>query len=224
MRKKYLFETPLFQFMEKVADFFIINFFTSLLILPVITAGPALVACCKVMQNFVWKDERPVIAAYFRSFKDNFKQGFVLGLLTLLVLAILAVNLALVYLYFEGSFAHILYMILLVAAIVFLGTATYTFSLMARYNNTLKEHLHNGFFLALGYLPRTVILLVLCGVPLFLAVYDINIFIKTLIFWLVIGISLIAFGSTKLIAPVFSALDKRIAEQETNTEEAEESM
>ncbi len=224
MNKKSLFATHLIQFMELVADFFIVNALTALLILPIITAGPALVACCKVMQNFVWKEDRPIIAAYFRSFKENFKQGLVLGLLTMLALAVLAVNLSVVYLYFEGNLALILYMVLLVATVVFLGAAVYAFSLMARYDNTLKQHLRNGLFLAIGYLPRTVGLLVLYGIPVFLAVYDINIFIKSMVIWLMIGMSLIVYGGTKLIAPVFFSLDQRIADQDNETQgEAENS-
>lgn len=220
MKKKYLFETPLFQFLEKMADLIIANILTGILILPIITAGPALAACCKVMQNIILKEERPVFAAYFRSFRENFKQGMVLGLLAILVLAILSINLAVVYLYFKGTIAYILYMVLLIAAIMLLGTTVYAFSLMARYNNTLKQHLHNGFFLALGYLPRTVVMLALYSIPLVLAIYDINALINSLVFWLIIGFSLTVYASTKLIAPVFLRLDEQIADQESELEEA----
>lgn len=222
MNKKSLFETPVFRFMERTADFFILNAMTGLLLLPVVTAGPALTACCRVMQSFVWKEELPIVASYFRAFKENFKQGMILGLLTLLALALLAVNLSVVYLYFEGTLAYILYMVLLVAAIALLGTAVYAFSLMARYDNTLKQHLYNGLFLALGYLPRTVVLLVLYGIPLVLAVWDINFFMKSSIFWVMIGMSLIIYSGTRLIAPVFLRLDAQIAEQECEDEVTDE--
>lgn len=211
-------ESPFFQFMEKIADFFIVNVLTVLLFIPVITGGAAITAAYKIMLNMVTQNEQPIFKTYFKTFAAEFKQSTIVWLLTVLVIGLLAANIFLIYLRFSGNFAFLLYILLAMATIVFLGAATFAFPMIARYENTLKQHLRNAVLLAIANLPKTVIILALYAIPVVLAIFKVEAFFNLSIIWILIGISITVYIATKLIHPVFQKLETT---EEENTEETE---
>ena len=158
MSKFLSLESPIIQFLERVADIFIISCLTVLISLPIFTIGPAITAALKVQQNIIMKNEQPVLKTYFRAFTSNFKQAVLIGLIGLVVLAFLVFDLLLVYFNMAGNLAFLLYLLLGLTTVIAMGTAIFSLQLVARYDNTFKEHLRNGFFLAMANLPRTVAL------------------------------------------------------------------
>ncbi len=205
---------PFFQLMEKIADFFIVNFLTLLLLIPVITGGAALTAAHKVMLNFAAKNEQPVFKTYFKTFAAEFKQSTVVWLISLVLVGILATNIMLVYFNISGNLGYLLYVLLGVAAVVFLGAAAFAFPMIARYENTLKQHLRNAVLLAVSNLPKTVIMLALYAIPVALAIFAVEAFFKLVLFWLLIGISITVYLETKLIFPIFQRLESAAEENE----------
>ena len=207
MGKLFNLDNPFFRFMEYVADFFILNILTIVCSIPVFTAGAALTAHHKVMQNIVMDYEQPVCKTYFGAFAGNFKQATVLWLMTLFAVGLIAVDVFLVYVYLEGL-ALILYLLLAVAGVVILGTACYAFSMIARYENTLKAHLRNSFILALGKLPRTLLMVLLWFLPLILAILSLSLFLDSLAIWGSFGISLLLYAQARILKPVFLLLEQ----------------
>lgn len=211
-------DSPFFQFMEKVADFFIVNVLTVLLFIPVITGGAAITSAYKIMQNMLTQNDQPIFKTYFKTFAAEFKQSTIVWLLTLLVLALLVGNLFLVYINFSGHLGFFLYILLGVASIVFLGAATFAFPMIARYENTLKQHLRNALLLAIAHLPRTVIILALYAIPVALAIFNVGAFLNLSIIWILIGVSITVYLASKIIQPIFQKLE---AAAEENTEDTE---
>lgn len=207
MKKLLSLDSPIVQFMEHVADFFILNLLTVLCCIPVITVGAALTAHIKIMQNLVLGEEQPVVKAYFRAFKENFKQATVVWLFTALLIAFYAADIFVIYVYFGDGWANLTYIVLGILGFVALGVVCYTFALIARYENTVKEHLRNGFILTMAYLPRTLLLVLLAAIPLLMAIISIELFLNTLMIWLTFGISLILFLQALVCKPVILSLD-----------------
>lgn len=216
MKKLFGFDSPFFQFMEKVANFFIVNALVMLCSLPVITMGAAVTAGFKVMQNMTMENDQPIVKSFFRAFIGNFKQASLLWLVVVLVLVFLIADLLLVFFNLTGSIALIIYLLLAVSSVIALGTATFAFHLIARYENTFKEHLRNAFFLALGNLPRTVIMLMVLAIPVAFLIINPTFFFNTLIFWSFIGVSILFYAVTLLIRPIFRKLE---ADPEEESEE-----
>ena len=212
--KFFSLDSPFFQFMEKIADFFIVNLLTVLLFIPVITGGAALTAVHKVMQNFAAKNEQPVFKTYFKTFAAEFKQSTIVWLISLVLAGILATNIMLVYINFAGNLSFFLYILLGVAAVVLLGAAAFAFPMIARYENTLKQHLRNAVLLAVSNLPKTVIMLALYLIPVALAIFAVEAFFKLVLFWLMVGISITVNLETKLIFPIFQKLESAAEENE----------
>ena len=210
------FDSPFFQFMEKVADFFIVNILTVILLLPIVTGGAALTAAHKIMQNYVTKNDQPVFKTYFRTFASEFKHSTIVWLLSLVLIAILALNVTLVFFNFSGNLAFLLYILLGIATVVFLGTAAYAIPMIARYENSLKQHLRNALLLAVGNLPKTVIMLALYAIPVLLAFLDVEIFFNLIFFWLLIGTSLTIYLETKLLYPIFQKLEDAAEDSEAD--------
>ena len=217
MEKIFSLDNPFFRFMERVADFFILNILTIICSIPVFTVGAALTAHHKVMQNLVLDFEQPVIKSYFQAFAGVFKQATVLWLATALFIAVTVVDVFLIYVYLEGI-AQVLYVLLAVVGVLVFGTACYAFAMIARYENSLKKHLCNSFVLALGNLPRTLLMLLLWFLPLLLALISLSLFLDTLVIWAFFGISLIVYAHTRIIMPVFLMLEQADRDDGTSRE------
>lgn len=214
-------ESPFFQFLEKVADFFIVNVLTVLLFIPIITGGAALTSAYKIMQNMVTKNEQPIFKTYFKTFFAEFKHSTVVWLLTLVVIAALVANIVLVYFNFSGNLGFLLYILLSVATVVFLGASTFAFPMIARYENTLKQHLRNALLLSIANLPKTLIILVMYAIPVALAIYNVAAFFNLSIIWIFIGISITVYLATKIQQPIFDKLEEAAEENEEALENAE---
>ena len=63
------------QFIGKVADFILLNLLTLVCSLPIITFGAAYTAKYYVSMKIVRGEEGTLFKAYFKAFKDNFKQA-----------------------------------------------------------------------------------------------------------------------------------------------------
>ena len=195
----------LMQLFEKIADFFLVSFFVTTLCLPVITAGAAFSAAHKVMQNMRFNNHQPVVRSFFQAFAKNFKQATLFWLLTLLVLAVIGANYALIYVY---KLPVLLYLLVGIIGIAGLGTMAFAFPLVARYENAFKLQFKNAFFLAIGMLPRTVCVLALTAILPLLAYNNLEAFFQSMYIWGLQGIGLLIYLQARLICPVFAKLEQ----------------
>lgn len=195
-------ESSLMQFLGKVADLMLLNVLLLLCSLPVITAGAALTATCKVTQDMVLQDDHGIVKRFFFTFRHEFRQSTGLWLMLLLAIGILAYDAFLVYLYCEGGFATTLYVFLGFFGFLVTAVAIYAFSLLARYENRLKNHLRNACFLMIGKIHRTIPAVILAllpvAVPLFFAVF----FIKFIYLWILLAFACSIYGVSYLLKPV----------------------
>lgn len=207
-------DSPLIHFMEHIADFFILNILTVLCCIPLVTAGAALTAHSKIMQNLVLDEEQPVVKAYFHAFAQNFKQATVFWLAELLLIVLYVVDILAVYLYFSEGWAQITYVILGVLGVVVIGVLCYAFSLIARYENTVREHLRNSLVLALAYLPKTLLLVFLAAMPLILGIISLELLFFSMIIWFTFGISIVLYLQALILKPILLNLDQMNADGE----------
>ena len=132
------------------------------LLIAAIHVGPASTACFYVMSRrqrgvdtYIWQE-------FWKSYKQNYKQGIALsailnGALTLLALLVYT---ELLNMPIFGSTVFILIGIQLLFAIELLFLNVYSFSMLARFEMRVSDFLRIGFFMANKHLPTTL----LCGV------------------------------------------------------------
>ena len=80
-------------FGEKFWKFFQINIIYLLFCLPIVTFGPATAAMTQVMRKFVIREPIFVFDEFWKAFKKNLKQAFIVGIVDVILIAIFAYNL-----------------------------------------------------------------------------------------------------------------------------------
>lgn len=196
-------DSPLMQFLGKLADIMLVNLLFLLCSLPLVTVGAAMTAAYKVTQDMVLQNDHTIIKRFFRTFHNDFKQSTIVWLLFLLACGILVYDGFLVFLYCEGGVATTLYVFLGVLAFLVLGTATYLYPLIARYNNTLRNHTRNAFYLMLGKIHRTIPAIILGLIPVAVPYFFTPYFIKCIYLWILLLFGLEFYGVCYLLKPVF---------------------
>ena len=208
MRNLFNYENPFIQFLVRVGDLMILNVLFILCSAPVVTLGASLTALHRVTQNMLFEQEEPLLKAFFRAFRQNFKQSTLAWLVELVVIVSLVCDVLLVMAYFNGGLAKAMYILVAVLAILVAGVYAYLMPLIARYENGMRQQVNNAVILAIIKLPKTLLLVFLNLLPVILALISVPVFVQTLIFWVVIGFAFFSFIESSILKPVFQQLEK----------------
>lgn len=208
MKSLFNLDNPFFQMLSRVADFILLNLLFILCSLPVITLGASLAGLHKVMQDYVFDTDGQVYRRFFSAFKENFKQATIVWLITLVIILGLGADLLLIQAYFTGTLATVMYVLLAILALLCIGILNFLFPLIVRYNNTLREHLFNAIILAICKLPRTLLMCLITVLPVLLLFFSPMTFVRTLVFWVFIGISFVVYIDNSILRPVFRELER----------------
>ncbi len=208
MHNLFHYENPFIQFLVRVGDLMILNALFILCSLPVVTLGASLTALHRVTQNMLFEQEEPLLKAFFRAFRQNFRQSTLAWLVELVVIVSLVCDVLLVMAYFDGGLAKAMYILVAVLAILVVGVFSYLMPLIARYENGMRQQVNNAVVLAIIKLPKTVLLMLLNLLPVILLLISVPVFVQTLIFWVIIGFAFVSFLTSSILKPVFQQLEK----------------
>lgn len=195
-------ENGFFLFMSRIGDIVFLNLCFLLTCIPVITAGTALTALYTVTLKMVENQEGYVVRSYFKAFKDNFKQGMIVGVVLELILAVLGYD-AWVLLASKESYAAAGFFITAAALLITLAVMQYLFPLMARYDNSIGTSLRNAGLLAISRLPYTIVLLGLAAVPAVFVLLTPYAYIYVIF----AGVAFGALLQSKLLVNIFSKIE-----------------
>ena len=173
-------DSKIMNFLGRLGDMFILNILYLLCCVPVVTIGAATTGLyyttLKMAENresYVWKD-------FLKSFRQNFRQATVIWLILLAALAVLAMDFLL------GG-----------------GLAPAVGSVLARCDNSIPGTMRNALIMAIRHLPRTVVILVIHGLPLLLAFASIQAFVRGVWVVLLFTVSILAYIESKLFSKIF---------------------
>lgn len=207
MRDFFNIESPFMQLLTRVGDLIIANFLFLVCCVPLVTAGASAAALQKVTQAIALEEDNGIIKTFFRAFRDNFKQATGVWLMIAFFAAATVCNYFLILGFTDGMAATMLKGVLVLAAVVVLSMAAYLFPLMVRYTNTVRQHAVNALILSIVKLPRTVALVLLCGMPILILSLSFETFVSTLVFWLTVGFAFTSYLSSVLLKSVFRELE-----------------
>jgi uncharacterized membrane protein YesL len=199
IKKIFSSENPIMKALAIAADLLILNIFTIILSLPLITMGAAVTAMNDIVIHIVRGEEGYTVKPYFRAFVSNFRNGTFLGLILIGAAALL---------YFDYLAAEVYIPIMKVGivaiGVILLAIAIYAFALFARYENTFRGTLKNAAVLMIGSFPRTLIMVV-CTIGLWVICLNFtNLGIPVL---LLFGLSLPCYVNCLLLNGIFKKLD-----------------
>ena len=212
MKNLFNMDNPVFQTLSRIADLAVLSVICLLCCLPVVTVGPAAAALFKSVYDLTLERGSGLFRRYFHAFRSNFKQAVTAWLLALLGFASLVCDWLLLRLYFEGTAYTVLAWIVLFLALLLESVLCYLFPLIARYDNTLQEHVRNAVILAVRYFPKTLLMVFLQMLPLLMATYMPYVLLSTLLLWLLFCPGFTAQANAFLLRPVFERLERDAAE------------
>lgn len=212
-------DNPFNQFMVRIADLCIINVLMLFCSIPIFTIGAACAAAHKTTQDMVFDTGSGVVAPFFRAFKSNFKQSTVVWLITLFLGIVVFLWFFLISVYFTGTLRTIGFILLGIGAFLLLALNAYMYPLMVRYENTLKQHLHNTILLILFNFPRTLGMVAVNLIPFLLLYFFTGFFIRIAIFWLLMGFAFIILINSYLVKPILEDLEEKQALAEAKAAE-----
>lgn len=147
-------EGGIYKFMTRLWDMIKLNFLWLICSLPIVTIGVSTIAAFTITLKMVEEKEGYIARAFFKAFKANFKQGIVIGPITIVFAAAL-------YLDFTLGKQYIGFVILGILSDFLFGIAIiYTYPLLARYENKLLKTIRNSMRIAMRYFGRTIFLVV----------------------------------------------------------------
>ena len=172
--------------------------------------GPACTAMHFVLLKMVREEDSYVTKTFFKSFKDNFKQGIVLQLIKFFVGGMLILDFLI--LRSRGGFYR--YVVVGMFAILYI-VGLYIFPLLSKFVNTNVKTIKNAFILAVVALPRSVAMAVVSLIPLVLAYFfD----LKIVPVYVLVGIA----GPSDLSAVLYNPTFKKFEPKEEELSEEEE--
>lgn len=192
-------DSPFFQFMNSLAAFIGLNVVFLVTCLPVFTIGPALTALYTVTMKEARKEGGYIFSTYFRAFKENFRQGTVTFLIQLVLALVFLFNA-----HFWGAqntvpgnaLMFVMTALLVVLALTFL----YSFPLMARFENSVKQTMKNAFFVAVAH-PKST--LGLAGIMAIYLCFCFGFPAYAKVFMILLGFSFMAYCNSMLLVRVF---------------------
>lgn len=196
------YDTPLMQFLAKAADLMLLNILFVVCSLPVFTAGAAATAMYSVLFKLEEGKETAVVLPFLRAFKAEFGKATVL-FLALLLPGILA-GFGLYVLIRQPETASLgTTVLLLIPAVLYLFLVTYAFPLNAKFDAPVAQTVKNAFVLSVANLPVTIPTAILNALPVIMLLAMPDVFLKWLIIWALIGLSLTAWVNRMLLDRIF---------------------
>lgn len=202
MNSKFL--NPVLDVINTLCNFIVLNLVFLLTCLPVFTIGTALSSLYSVTLQEARGEYGYLVRTYIKEFRKNLKHGTIAFLFLLPVGAVLLFNLAFWHA-LGTTFGSVMTGLFLVAMLIWLMTGTYTFPLIARFENTTRQSLKNAFCLMMTN-PKTTWGLL----GIYVAVLTFCLFFKPMKLMMVLfGFAFIAYCQSFLFKNVFAPFEEQ---------------
>ena len=199
-------DNPIWRFMGKLVDVFILTILWAICCIPIVTIGPASTAVYYVTLKLVRDEESYTVRSFFKSFKENFKQGTAIGLIMTFLLVFFIYD---IYAYFMmgTQISYILGIVFLGIFLLYLIALVYVYPLQAKFYNKVRYTLRNALFIGVKHVFRSILMIIIA-----VAVIVACLFFPPLV---LLSYGLIAFLQSYFLVGIF---DKYIPKEEPSAE------
>lgn len=197
-------EGALFRFTERLVNLVALNMLYLIFCIPIVTIGPATVALRYVTLKYAENVEDRVWAPFIHSFRQNLKQGMLVGVISTFLGLALAWALYIIYqlVMKDDGFNMVMLVLVSLSCIIYLMMMGYVYPMIARYENTTRQIFRTSLILAIRHLPATVCLAIIAAAPILL-MFSAYTFMIALTFYFFVGHAAVAFFQDKLISRIF---------------------
>lgn len=201
-------DNPVMRFLSELFDLMVLNLLTFALCIPIVTAVPALTALHHITLKMARHEQSYIVRPYFQSFKENFKQGFLIGLIFLAAIMVFAVDYQIVYVQMT-SLPSVFRTVIAVVTIVVVLLFLWVIPLQAHFVNSIGTTFRNSVLMSLANFPRTLLMAVIWLIPVAVALISVAIWPLDIFF----GLSVPAYLSAKVYGPAFKRFEPEEEEQ-----------
>lgn len=204
--------------LTRVFDFILLNILWVLCSLPLITVGTSITALYTVMMRIVVDEEAYIISDFFRAFKDNLKKSTIVWMLLLSVGAVIGINLRF-WSNFSGIMEMVGWFISGVAMIFFAVELIFVFPIIAKFENSIGNHLKNGILIPIMKLPQALVVILMTGVCIFLTLLNVKTIMVGAVIWTSFGVSLLTYANSIIIRQMFLPFMENVEGEVNSLEE-----
>lgn len=181
----------IFRFLSRITDFFLLNILWIIFSIPLFTMGASTAALYSVMFKLIQKNESYIAREFFYAFKNNFKQGTALWFGSLFLQLILTADFLIIWQMDLAFLGNILFAFLFIIEFFVISMSLYAYALIARYTLSLSAVIKNSFLLSFGRLPYSMLMILICLLPVILTCLNLYTLLAGILFYFTIGISLL---------------------------------
>ena len=192
-------DSPLSRFLIKLFDLVLLNVCFVLCALPVVTVGASLTALHTAVPSL---GKSGVLARFFKAFAANFKQSTAIFLILLAAGALLALSFWFVSAAPPAG-AGFVKAVLYLSAYLVIGTASFAFPLLSRFENSVLGTLKNAFVFAVFSVPAVVLITAAWVFPAVFLFFSVDLFLLALYVWMFVGFSLSAYMESRILDRIF---------------------
>ena len=210
-------DSPFVRTVNKITDLVVLNLWTLLCSIPIITIGASFSAAHYVALKLRRNEEGYTTREFFKAFKQNFKKATLIWLIILFAIIVLALDFYIMR-NMDLGIPKIVQGVIMVVTALLACTVMWVFPLQAKFENTIKQTIKNAFSLSMIQAPRTLLMLVMHALPFVLcfSIYQI------MPLYLFFGFSVPIYVSAMLYNKMFIRLEEKILENMTETTVASE--
>lgn len=160
-----------FRGMGKIFDVVVLSIIFILSCLPIITIGPAITALYYSTVKSIRHDRSYPIKEFFRAFKRDFRQSFIVMLLTTILCLIVYADIKIIMYYSNLGFESLKFVYIIVALFV-LFISMYAYPLISRFSLRLLNLFKLSFYLVIKHFIVTIfstILLLIGAILIYLS-------------------------------------------------------
>ncbi len=199
-------DSPIMIILARVADQVIMNVLWLLCCLPVVTAGASTTAMYPVARHLQEESTSSVTRDFFRSFKSDFRQATPVYLLLLIPTAAVVMNAWILSAQSSDVVPVYVRAIWMVSALMLTFVVSFVYPVMAYFDDTVWKTLRTAAVIAVAKLPSTVLISAINLLPIIMLFVSLPFFLRSSIFWLLIGGSLTAYLNMLILRPVFKKI------------------
>ena len=188
-------------FYTRLKDMLLLNICFIISCLPIITIGAAGVTMYSVLFNI--SDKTSIIQSYTHRFRHNFKQSTLVWMLIIVIGTIIYLDYAVLGLL--NIRFWIVSVVLYIDVYLVIGVASYSFGMIAMFNNSTKQTIKNALIFCISMPIKTIFIVVVTLSPVIILFFSINLLPAVIVFWLLFGFEICAEINAKKLKDTFDS-------------------
>lgn len=195
-------DNPVMEFIAKIFDLVILNLIFIFSCVPIITIGASTSALSYVTLKMVRGEDPYIWRNFWKSFRQNFKQGTLVWIFSILIFIFLGMDFYIINSQNTSLFAVVRILLWIVCAVA-LSVFLYVFPVISHFVCTTKQALKNALLMTFGHLPYTLMMLALAGLLLFLCSNSSKLFAMIVVLSGICGFSVVSFVYSIMFDRIF---------------------